>query len=103
MNNNHSDWILQPQEQEGSYFFSGQFYVTKGIEVLLSYDEIFELYRRIKQLVLEKNGLDYLQVFKHKNSEQQLFFIDQLSKEMIVSGDFKPTDNHCTLLLAEEY
>ena len=101
--NNHSDWILQPQEQGGSYFFSGQFYVTKGIEALLSYDEIFELYQRVKQLVLEKDGLDYLVVFKHKQTAQKLFFIDQLSKEMIKSGDFKATDNHCTLLLAEEY
>lgn len=103
MENYTSLWLLQPQGQEGKFFFSGQFYVTRGVEDLLSYDEIFELYRRVKQLVLEKNGLDYLQVFKHKQTKQKLFFIDQLSKEMIASGQFRPEDNHCTLLLADEY
>lgn len=103
MENYTTLWLLQPQEQKGNYFFSGHFYVTKGIETLLSYEEIFELYRRVKQLVLEKKGLDYLVVFKHKQTKQKLFFIDQLSKDMIESGQFRTEDNHCTLLLAEEY
>ena len=57
MTNNHSDWILQPQEQEGSYFFSGQFYVTKGIEVLLSYDEIFIVIKYCSPFSYSKSNL----------------------------------------------
>lgn len=98
-----SVWLMQPQDQEGEYFFSGQFLVTRGIQERLSEIEIFELYRRTKQLVRDKKGLDYLLVFKHKQTKEKLFFIDQLNKDMIASGDFKAEYNYCTLLLAEEY
>jgi uncharacterized protein YqjF (DUF2071 family) len=98
-----SVWLMQPQDQEGEYFFSGAFYATRGIQERLSEIEILELYRRIQQLVREKKGLDYLVVFKHKQTAEKLFFIDQLNKKMIASGGFRAEDNHCTLLLAEEY
>ncbi len=98
-----SVWLMQPQDQEGEYFFSGQFYATRGIQERLSEIEILELYRRTQQLVRDKKGLDYLVVFKHKQTAEKLFFIDQLNKDMIASGNFRAEDNHCTLLLADEY
>ena len=96
-------WLYQPQESQGNYRFSGAFYITKGIEQALSQEEILELYFFIKLKVSEQNGLDYLQVFYHKETQQKLFFIDQLSKEMLESGHYLPEDNYCTLLLASEY
>jgi len=54
-------------------------------------------------MVEENKNLDYLQVFIHKDTGQKLFFIDQLSKQMIESGGYKSEDNYCTLLLAQEY
>lgn len=96
------NWIHQEPEQEGTYQFSGTFLVTKGVQELLTQEEILAIYLLIKALVEEKGGIDYLQVFTHKE-KGKLFFIDQLSKEMIESGRFKTEDNYCTLLLPSEY
>ena len=96
-------WLRQPQEREGNYFFSGQFLITRGVQGLLSPKEVLAIYQEVQTLVKEKNGLDYLQVYVHADTGQKLFFIDQLSQEMIVSRDFLPEYNYCTLLFAEEY
>lgn len=96
-------WKMKPQEQEGTYFFSGKFLVTTGIQVELSNEEIFAIYSAIQELAKEKNGIDYLAVFIHEDSGQKLFFIDQLNKQMIESGGYQAEHNYCTLLLAEEY
>lgn len=96
-------WLYQPQETDGTYKFSGNFFVTIGIQQTLSQEEIFEIYLFIKSLVEEKQGLDYLQVFIHNVTGQKLFFIDQLNEKMIESGQYKSEDNYCTLLLANEY
>lgn len=96
-------WLHQPQEREGTYMFSGKFFVTAGIQQALTQEEIFHIYLFIKLLAKEKENLDYLQVFVHKESDQKLFFIDQLNKEMIDSGKYSSEDNYCTLLFAHEY
>ena len=96
-------WKRKPQEQGGSYFFSGKFLVTSGVENILTPTEILNIYLDVQQLVKEKNGIDYLIVYIHEDTGQKLFFIDQLNKEMIESGEFLPEYNYCTLLLASEY
>ena len=96
-------WKRKPQEQEGTYFFSGKFLVTNGVQAKLTSEEILGIYQEIQQLVKEESGLDYLQVYIHEETKQKLFFIDQLNEEMLESGEFAPEHNHCTLLLAEEY
>ena len=98
-----SKWIRKPQEKEGTYYFSGQFLVTSGIQNLLDSQEIKNIYFEIQRLVKEQSGLDYLQVYECEGREERLFFIDQLSKEMVESGEFSADDNHCTLLLGSEY
>lgn len=100
---NQSKWVRQPQEQKGDYWFSGKFFVTSGVQHLLTSEEILNIYREIQQLVKEQQGIDYLVVFLNSETQQKLFFIDQLSKGMIDSGDFLPEYNYCTLLLASEY
>jgi len=87
----------------GTYFFSGQFLITRGIQTNLTPEEIKVIYLEIQRLVKEKSGLDYLQVYVHEDTGQELFFIDQLNQEMIASGGYEPEHNHCTLMLAEEY
>lgn len=96
-------WKRQPQEQSGTYFFSGKFLVTNGVQNLLTPEEIRTIYFEVKELVKEQNGIDYLVVYVHEETTQKLFFIDQLNKEMIDSGSYQPEHNHCTLLKAEEY
>ena len=96
-------WKRQQQEQDGTYFFSGKFLVTRGVKSLLSDEEIKTIYVQVQNLVKVQNGIDYLVVYFHEETQQKLFFIDQLNKEMIESGEFLPKYNYCTLLLAEEY
>ena len=95
-------WIRQPQEQEGSYHFSGTFYVTRGVQELLSQEEKFAIYQEIQILEKENEGLDSLQTYLAEG-EEKLFFIDQLSKQMIESGDYIEEYNYCTLLLNTNY
>lgn len=96
-------WVRQPQEQEGTYHFSGSFFVTAGVRALLTEDEIFRIYAEIQYHVVQENGLDYLQVFVRESDGRKLFFMDQLSQEMVESGQYRPEDNHCVLMLAEEW
>ena len=60
------------------------------------------IYLDILAYVKEKNGIDYLQVYTN-DAGQKLFFIDQLNKEMIESGEYEAEHNHSTLMFAKEY
>lgn len=95
-------WSRKPQEKDGSYFFSGQFYTTRGVANELSINEILSICQDVQAFVQEKNGIDYLQVYTDENG-RKLFFIDNLNKEMIESGHYRPEDNYCTLMFASEY
>lgn len=95
-------WIRKLQENPSKYFFSGQFYITKGVSKSLSLEEITAICLDLKAFVKEQDGIDYLQVYKCTDG-RKVWFIDQLDADMIASGEFKPEDNHCTLLLPEEY
>ncbi|MCT4664235.1 MAG: DUF960 domain-containing protein [Flavobacteriales bacterium] len=98
-----SNWVLKQQETEGTYQFSGTFLVTSRVNRTIPVDTIASMYLKIQELVKEKGGLDYLQVFVNTETEQKLFFIDQLNKEMIESGNYRTEDNHCTLMYSSEY
>jgi len=97
-----STWTRQPQEREGTYFFSGKFLVTATVNEELSQAEILAIYRDVKSYVKENEGADYLFVYIDED-ERKLFFIDQLNSEMIASGGHPPEHNYCTLLFAHEY
>ncbi len=96
-------WKRKLQEQQGTYYFSGKFLMTNGVQHLLSPEDILAIYQDVQQLVKENEGIDYLVTYIHEDTKQKLFFIDQLNKEMIDSGDYAPEYNVCTLMLAEEY
>jgi len=95
-------WTRNPQDNPGKYFLAGQFYITKGVSESLSLEEITAICLDLKAFVKEQNGIDYLQVYECGDG-RKVWFIDQLDADMIASGEFKPEDNHCTLLLPEEY
>ena len=95
-------WQRKPQEQPGTYMFSGDFYVTTNVSSKLTAAEITAVYRDILKFVKENNGADYLQIYENGKGER-LYFIDQLSREMVESKQWNPGDNHCTLLFSWEY
>jgi len=96
-------WIRKPQECSGSYMFSGKLFTSSGVSSLLSEAELNAIVADVKAFVKENDGMDYLIVYEHLDTKQKLFFIDQLNREMIASGEYKPEYNHATLILAEEY
>ena len=97
-----SNFTRKPQETEGSYFFSGRLFITQGVEQALTIEEIYAVYWDVMAFVQQENGIDYLQVYQFEDG-RVVWLIDQLNKEMIESGDYEEEDNHCTMLLPEEY
>lgn len=95
-------WQRKPQEKPGTYFFSGQFYVTRGVQASLTPEEILAIYKDVLAFVKQENGIDYLQVYENEDG-RVVWIIDQLNQEMIASGDFLPQYNYCTMLLPTEY
>lgn len=95
-------WKAKVQECKGNYFFSGAFYVTRGVYEELPPDEIAAIYLYVQHFVKDHNGADYLFVFTD-DQQRKLFLIDQLNIEMIQSGNFAQEHNYCTLLWAHEY
>lgn len=95
-------WKRKPQEQEGTYLFSGTFLVTRLVADALSPDDILAIYLDIQKLVKETGGIDYFQVYVN-DSGDKLYFIDQCNAEMIANDSFDEAHNHCTLLFAHEY
>ncbi len=65
-------------------------------------DEILFIYQDVRTFAKQKDGIDYLQVYTD-GKDRKLFFIDQLSHEMVESGEYREEDNHCTLMFASEY
>lgn len=98
-------WTLQPQECEGTYSFSGQSLMTRKIAEELAPMDIIYIHSTIKKLVLEKGGLDYLQVFINNDTGKKIFVIDQLNEEMKKenSSEFVKNNDYFTILFAEEY
>lgn len=97
-----SNFTRKPQENEGSYFFSGRLFITVGVEHALTIEEIYSVYGDVLAFAEQENGIDYLQVYQFEDG-RVVWLIDQLNKEMIESGDYEAEDNHCTMLLPEEY
>jgi hypothetical protein len=96
-------WKAKPQEQGGTYRFSGRFLVTIGVASLLTEEEVKAIYIEVQKMVQEQNGIDYLMVYVHDDSGEKLFLSDQLNDEMIASGEFLAEYNYCTLMLASEW
>lgn len=90
-------------EQNGTYFFNGNYYLSKGVSENISHKEIAEILYFTRKLVKQHNGIDYLQTFYSIDQDCKLFFIDNLNTEMIQSGGFSVSDNYATLILSSEY
>ena len=84
------------------YWFSGKLLVTRTVSESLPPHEIHAIVDDVRAFVKSNQGIDYLQVYEN-NEGDKLFFIDQLSKRMIATGEFAKEDNHATLLYSYEY
>ena len=64
-------WTRKPQENEGTYFFSGKFLATAGVSNQLPEAEILSIYKNVQAFVKEQNGIDYLQVFEDEKGRRE--------------------------------
>jgi len=94
-----SDWIAKKQEQEGTYRFNGKCLVTRGVQGLLTEEEILKLITSTKEMVKEQDGIDYL--LEYKRGDDRVWFIDQINDRM--KEDHPPEHNYFTVLLPSEY
>lgn len=100
-----TNWKRKPQECDGDYHFGGLFLVTAGVQANLPGEDIQEIYKEIKDLVKQENGIDYLQVFENGKGGK-LFFIDSMAKSVMEANGINPSNqdyNHCTLMFDYEY
>lgn len=66
-------WIRQDQETTGYYFFNGTLLVTSGVQRLLSKQELKAIITDVQSFVAKENGIDYLIVYKHPETERKIF------------------------------
>ena len=100
----NTKWLRQaPEYETGDYYFSGRFLVTHTIQSSLTQLEVMHIYVELLALIKEKGGQDYLHVYVHSETKDKLFFIDQLTKTQVESGEFRAEDNYCTLMFNFEY
>jgi predicted RNA binding protein with dsRBD fold (UPF0201 family) len=89
-------WIRQPQEQDGTYRFNGQFLVTAGVNRLLSPDEKLAIYTQVQSLVAKNSGYFFHPYFVKKKTGrffQSISAIDLTEDERIVpDAVFKVSD-----------
>ncbi len=99
-------WKRLPQECEADYFFSGQAVMTRGVEAMLSPEEIAFIVADLHAFVQQEIGADYLQIYESDDGHR-VWCIDQLRQSIKDSGEFTPEQlaeyDHWTMLLPEEY
>ena len=104
MSTNNFPWEPQAQETTGTYRFDGKFLCTATVDADLGRETILEIYRITQRLVQENDGLDYILAFKHFETNEIVWFIDQLNDEMKESESEKwvAEYNTCTLCYPHE-
>jgi hypothetical protein len=102
MDNKKEKWILQTQECDEEYYFSGKMLITRGLSQQITEEEILLMLKEIHERVRKKKGADYLQVFKKGN--QKIFCIDSLNRKMKESGEYDLEEHdHFTFMFSHEY
>jgi hypothetical protein len=97
-------WEPQPQETTGTYRFDGRFVATATVINDLGNDVVRALYFIAQGLVKEHDGIDYILSFKHRETDQEVWLIDQLNDEMKASESpaWVEEYNTCTLCYPHE-
>jgi hypothetical protein len=93
-------WQRLPQEQSGKYFFSGKIInINWSVTADIQLPETLILFSILRKMAEKANGLHAVQAFVHsKDSSKKLYFVDNLSNDMIASGKFKEDENYCTVM-----
>lgn len=97
-------WEPQPQETSGTYRFDGRFHATTTVDNDLGRDALLEIYQITQRLVKENDGIDYILAFKHRETGEVVWMIDQLNDELKASesAEWVEEYNTCTLCYPHE-
>ena len=58
-----NNWVRQPQERKGDYFFNGTLYITANLSREISQEEILWIVTDLKAFVQNEQGIDYLVIY----------------------------------------
>lgn len=67
-------WKLLPQEQAGIFKFRGIPFLTRGVESLLKRGELDEILDQLEELIEQKRGVFYKQIFENEIGDRVVCF-----------------------------
>lgn len=97
-----ANWKRQPQACEGNHLFSGKVCITERVQCELADEEIKTICRDLGAFIKEKTRINYMQVYADECG-RKLFFVDNLSEDMLNSILYQDEENYSLLMFAEEY
>ena len=92
-------WEPQPQETGGTYRFDGRFHCTTTVDSDLGRETVLKIYQITQQLVNEHDGIDYILAFKHRETGEVVWMIDQLNDAMKASESAEWVTEYNTCIL----
>jgi hypothetical protein len=95
-------WKRKPQEREGNHLFSGKVCITERVQQEIPDEEIKAICHDLGAFIAEKTRIDYMQVYTDEDS-RTLYFVDNLSEDMLNSIFYQGEENYSLLMFAEEY
>ncbi len=96
-------WALKSQEQPGDYWFSGKCFVTNTVSSSIPLEDVQTILIDLHAFVKQEQGVDYLQVYINEATKQELWIIDQVTKNDLQEGNHPEEHNYNTILFPDEY
>lgn len=97
-------WIRQELEiSSGDYWFAGKCVATRGVITEIPETEVVAIAQDINRISRESEGIDYLQVYIHEETERKIWVIDQVTRSSLQNRDHPDEHNYFTILFPEEY
>jgi len=95
-------WKRKSQENEGNHLFSGKVCITEKVQHEIPDGELKAICRDLYKFLQKKTRINYMQIYTDEQG-RMLYFVDNLSEDMLCSVLYQGEENYCLLMFAEEY
>lgn len=100
-------WKRRPPECTGDYTFSGQLFISREVLTTVPLEEIRAIVDELRDHIARFGPVDYLQVWENSETDQAIYWIDQISETMKEDGSYTPAQireyDYSTILFSHEY